>query len=519
MNWPASASRLASVSLFAVSLLGLTTSCEEANDLGLELPGTSPISSQFLDLPIATYTVRQQPVETVNSNQVLVGRLRDTKVGTTTAQAYLNLQYNSYLSPADSLPSKFTGVKLDSVVLSIGFDKVYGTTSQPLRFDLGALNQPLDDRTVYNSASAAPASSVLLTNLSAPLNRAIQVKQRTVASSTTDTTTRLITTTVIDRVLRVRLLKYAATTALANSVFTALQSASFNQEKLDAVWKGIALTPSAGFADNIVAFNRSYNSRVVFYFSGTNASGYKSKFHSYSVVAGPLPTDARTTGPKYFTQLTTDFSGTALASLSSAGQQINSTATDGYTYLQDGTGLATRLEFQGLETLLNNKEQAVNRAELLLPIKQNTNGLFPYLGNRANENAGNNPRDRSDPRINSIQLYEVDASNQPLTRIVGATSYERLVQEELSSQNGQSMVTSVGNPAAARLYPSYDMLEYYSIPLTEYLQAYLQNRLDGERPSALLLSPILRDNPNLTLNRAQLDTKGIKLRVYYSKLR
>ncbi|GGG40482.1 DUF4270 family protein [Hymenobacter glacieicola] len=479
-------------------MLGLATSCEKANDLGLELPGTSPISSQFLDLPVATYTVRQQPVETINSNQLLVGRLRDTKVGTTTAQAYLNLQYNSFLSPVDSLPSKFTGVRLDSVVFSIGFDKVYGTASQPLRFDLGVLQQPLDERTVYNSTSV-PASSVLLTNLSAPLNRSVQVKQRTLASSTTDTTTRLITTTVIDRVVRLRLLKYAATTALANSVFSALQSTSFNQERLDAIWKGIALTPSTGFADNVVAFNRSYNSRVIFYFTGTNASGYKSKFHSYSLVAGPLPTDARTTGPKYFTQLTTDFSGTPLASLSSTGQQINSSATDGYTYLQEGTGLATRLELQGLATLMNNTEVAVNRAELLLPIKQNTNALFPYP--------------------TSVYLYEVNASNEPLVRTVGATSYERLVQVEGAGQNGQSTATSVGNPAAATLYPSYDSPQYYSVPLTEYLQAYLQNRLDGELPSALLLSPILRTNPNLTLNRAQLDTKAIKLRVYYSKLR
>ncbi|MBX0291919.1 DUF4270 domain-containing protein [Hymenobacter sp. HSC-4F20] len=494
MNWPASASRLPSVSLFAVSLLVLA-SCEKANDLGLELPGTSPITSQYLDLPVATYTVRQQPVETVNSDYVLVGRLRDSKVGTTTAQGFLNLQYNATLSPPDSLPSKTA--RLDSVVFSLGFNQVYGTTSQPLRFNFATLQQPLDARTVYNSASAGPSSTVLLTNIAAPLNREIKVWQQLSTNTTNNRDS--VQVTVVDKVLRLRLLKYPATTTLANSTFAALQDASFNQDKLDAVWKGILLTPTANFADNIVAFSRSFNSRVVFYFSGTNASGKNWNRHAYSLVAGPLPANALTAGPKYFTQITTDLSGTPLASLTTSAQQVSSAATDEYTYLQDGTGLATRLEFQGLQALTNKPELAVNRAELLLPIQQNTNGLFPYPAN--------------------VFLYEANASNQVLTRAVGATSYERLVQAEGVVQNVRITPTSVGSPASAVLYPSYDAPQYYSVPLTEYLQAYLQNRLEGELPSALLLSPILRTDASLTLNRAQLDAKNIKLRVYYSNLR
>lgn len=501
MNWPASASRLASVSLFAVSLLGLATGCEEANDLGLELPGTSPITSQYLDLPVTTYTVRQQPVETVNSSYVLVGRLRDGKVGTTTAQGFLNLQYNAALSPPDSLPSRTA--RLDSVVFSLGFEQVYGTASQPLRFDFATLQQPLDVRTIYNSASAAPASTVLLTNIAAPLNREQKVWQQ--LSSNTANNRDSVQVTVVDRVVRLRLLKYPATTTLANSVFAALQNAPFNQDKLDAAWKGIALMPTASFADNIVAFNRSANSRVTFYFSGLNNNGKagikgaNGRYHVYNLVAGPLPASAQTAGPKYFTRITTDLSGTPLASLTSSAQQVGSAATDEFTYLQDGTGLATRLEFQGLQTLTNNPELAINRAELLLPIRQNTNGLFPYPAN--------------------VYLYEVDTNNQPLTRVVGATSYERLVQAEGATRTGPITPTSVGTPAAAVLYPSYDAPQYYSVPLTEYLQAYLQNRLQGDLPSALLLSPVIRTSTNLTLNRAQLDAKNIKLRVYSSNLR
>ncbi|RPD49243.1 DUF4270 family protein [Hymenobacter sediminis] len=513
MNWPASASRLASVSLFAVSLLSLATSCEEASDLGLELPGTSPINSQFQTVPIATATVRQQPIETVNSNYLLVGRIRDTKVGVTTAQGYLNLQYNPQLSSPDSLPSKFADAKLDSVVFTLGFDKVYGSATQPLRFNLAALGQPLDDRTVYNSASAAPASTVLLTNIAAPLNRTIQVRQRTQASSQTDTTTRLITTTVNDKVVRVRLLKHAGTESVARAIFAALRDGSLNQDKLNTLLPGLALTPAAGTTDNIVAFNRSYNSRIIFYFNGTNAGGTAKGRRSYSIVAGPLPASAPTTGPKYFTQLSTDFSGTALASLATTGQQVSSSATDESTYVQDGVGLATRIDLSGVQALINNSELAINRAELILPIKQNTNGLFPYIGNDAQSNENNDRFDRTDPRTGSMYLYEVDANNQPLLRTVGATTVERIVQIDIPP------VGAAPSAPAASLYPSYDMLQYYTFPITNYLQNYLQNRLDGERPAALLVSPVLRSNLFLTMNRAQLDAKNITLRVYYSKLR
>lgn len=512
MNWPASASRLTSVSLFAVSLLSLATGCEEASDLGLELPGTSPINSQFQTVPISAATVRQQPIETVNSNYLLVGRIRDTKVGVTTAQGYLNLQYNPQLSSPDSIPSKFADAKLDSVVFTLGFDKVYGSASQPLRFDLAALRSPLDDRTIYNSASTAPASTTLLSNIAAPLNRTIQIRQRTQKSSDTDTTTRIITTTVNDKVVRLRLLKYAGTEPVARALFAALRDASFNQDKLNSLLPGLALTPAAGAADNIVAFNRSYNSRIIFYFSGTNTGGTTKSRRSYSIVAGPLPTNAPTTGPNYFTQLSTDFSGTALAGLATPNQQVSSSATDESTYVQDGVGLATRIDLSGVQSLINNSELAINRAELILPIKQNTNGLFPFIGNDA-QSVNSVRFDPTDPRTGSMYLYEVDANNQPLLRTVGATTVERIVPLDILE------VSAPPSAPAASLYPSYDMLQYYTFPITNYLQDYLQNRLDGERPAALLVSPVLRSNLFLTMNRAQLDAKNITLRVYYSKLR
>ena len=99
---------------------------------------------------------------------------------------------------------------------------------------------------------------------------------------------------------------------------------------------------------------------------------------------------------------------------------------------------------------------------------------------------------------------------------------ERLVQADGNSPQG------VGTDAAAVFHDLGPTNKYYSIAITSYLQAYIYDLLGAERPAALMLYPVVRFSPsvtvptantNLTLNRAVLDAQNIKLRVYSSKLR
>ncbi|OWP63489.1 hypothetical protein CDA63_08920 [Hymenobacter amundsenii] len=512
MNWPTSASRFASVTLLSSALLTMLSSCEKTNDLGLELPGAAPISATFLDLPVSASTVLQSPVQTVKGNSVLVGRLRDAQVGTTEATAVMNLLVLPNVTLSDSLPAKFATSVLDSVIFSLPFDQVYGSAAQPLRFDLLPLQQPLDSRTLYNATTPVAKGSPLVTNYAAPLNR--DRKVRTLVAGSTDS----ITTVIPDRIVRVPLLRSSGASSLVNAVFTAMKSESFSQNTLNAIWQGVALQPAAGHTANVVGFPRSSGStagRITFYFHATDAAGKAKPNRSYSIfLANILPSSNFTDG-LFFTQITTDLAGGALAGLT-AQKPLPAAATNGLTYVQEGLGLSTRIEFQGLESLRNNSTLAINRAELLIPIKPLTNGVFPYP--------------------NQLFLYEVNDANQILTRTSGATTADRLVQQEglATINNGNATVrtiaTAAGFPASATVPFGQTPAQYYSVSITEYLQAYLQNRLDGDLPTGLLLSPILRNASalqqsalisavsNLTLNRAQIDANNIRLRVYYSKL-
>ncbi len=494
----------------------MLSSCEKTNDLGLELPGAPPISATFLDLPVSASTVLQTPVQTVKGNSVLVGRLRDAQVGTTEATAVMNLLVLPSVTLDDSLyvlPAKFATSVLDSAIFSLPFDQIYGSAAQPLRFDLLPLQQILDNRTLYNATTPVAKGSPLVSNYAAPLNRDIKV--RTLVTGSTDS----ITTVIPDRTVRVPLLRSPGASSLVNAVFTAMKNESFSQKTLNDIWKGVALQPAAGHTANVVGFPRSSGNtagRITFYFHATDATGKARPKRFYSIfLANIQPSSNFITDGLFFTQITTDLAGGALAGLT-ASKPLPAAATSGLTYVQEGLGLSTRIEFQGLESLRNNSTLAINRAELLIPIKPLTNGLFPYP--------------------NQLFLYEVNDANQVLTRTSGATTADRLVQQEgvISVNNGSASVrtiaTAAGFPASATVPFGQTPTQYYSVSITEYLQAYLQNRLDGDLPTGLLLSPILRNASalqqsslistvsNLTLNRAQIDASNIRLRVYYSKL-
>jgi hypothetical protein len=184
--------------------------------------------------------------------------------------------------------------------------------------------------------------------------------------------------------------------------------------------------------------------------------------------------------------------------------------------MQGGNGFGARLEIPGLNELRSLAQPqaagssaiAINRAELLIPVKPFSNLLFPQPGNG--------------------YLYEVNANNQSLTRRLLNNRVERIVLRDGVDQLGTGL-SSIGdvqqgsgyyqNAAAARFYSLSDANQYYSLVLTGYVQSYVYDRLSGAAPAAFILSPSLRTSLGLDLNRAVLDGTGIKLRVYYSQLR
>ena len=520
MNWLTS--RCAPLAALAALAL---TSCDTGTALNVDLPDTATTNTQYQDFDVSSGTVRVDSIQTQKTDHFLIGRLADNVAGTTTARSYFNVVD---VSVADSLPSKFTNTKLftgtptlDSTVMIMGFDRVYGSSSTPARFDVALLNAPLDERQVYTASSPAPATTALATNRSSRLDRT-QVRIVRAADLSVTPNIPAVTTIGLDPTVRLVLQRRAGTVDsrkvplpaipvpfISDDLFTQLRVPGFSQPQLDAKLKGLVVAPNATYNSGIVSFGRPNASKMVLYFHSTSAWATRKNLpdkadtlkRSYTVYFGPAFSSAglsSSSDPRYYTEITPELPA-ALSVLSSSAGFVPNALLSGTSYAQEGTGLGTRVTFMGLDALTKSAAAGgltINRAELRVPVKPYSSTLFQ----------------------NPLQLYavEVNSFNTVLQRVVNFLPTDRIVQADGSRQIGS------GAPAVGSLTTISAAQTYYTLPVTSYLQAYLNNQLGGNPASLVLLADSYNGFPlrlynTLTLNRATLDAANIKLRVYYSK--
>ena len=510
MNWLTSrCAPLAAVAALAL----VTTSCDTGTALNVDLPDTSAINTDYLDLNVTSGTVRLAPVQTLKADYFLVGRLNDNVVGATEARAYFNVLDAAGIStvaqaagftPTDSLPSSLATATvtpvLDSVVLVARFDRVYGSTTTPAKFDVYNLQAPLDDRQVYDAGTDVALGAALGQNLTSRLDRTqVQITTAAVAATPTAAAIPAVTTIVPDPTVRLLLQRRnvpasgtqpavpGVSSAFADNLFTQLKQPNFTQTQLDALLKGLALIPSATHSSSIIAFSKTFKSRLLIYYHADAAR------RSYSLYFGPAYSGqglATARDPRYYTRIINNALPGSLSVLANRAGFVPNALLGGTSYAQEGTGLGTRITFQGLDALMNKTGLTINRAEIRVPVKPFSNALF----------------------LNPAVLYavEVDNNNEILQRTINNLPTDRVVQSDGASQ---VLATS---PAFGSITDASTTQAYYSIPVTSYLQAYLADKLGGN-PASLVLIPSVQSTNTLTLNRAAIDAPNIKLRVYYSQ--
>lgn len=476
------------MALLLTSALFSLASCEDTNELGLDLPGTAPISTKFEDFAVAqnqAFTIRQDSLSTTQKGHFLVGRLTDGNTGgVLDARAFLEVAASS-----DSVPAQYATQqpKLDSVVIVASFNRVYGSATAPLNLSVYDLQQQLDDFTTYNSTSEVPLGSPIATNVSVPLSRVLRNKRNTLDSVALPLRIPLSTDTTNP-------------TAFARQLFAKLMTTStvaLTDTELRSVWKGIFM--QANSTGTVLAFNRSQQSVVNVYYHlpyGPNQSNKNRKRKVFRILFGdPFQTPA---SPRYFSNIryTLNAAGSPFNPLQgNSAAQVVSTSTEGVAYAQDGTGLTTKIIIPGLDELKRRQAESnlvINRAELIIPVRPFSTGQFAA------------------PSV--LYMYEANnANNRILIYRNGLTQLERILQNGALVPTANSpLELTLNNPAAVN--------KYYSALVTGYVQAYAKNQLPEPAPTAFLLSPTRRQSGGeLTLDRAAIDVQNIKLRVYYSE--
>ena len=297
--------------------------CEDDNFLSLPAdPSQQNLDIRRTRIPVSFSIVRQDSVNTstptaavsrISRPRLLAGR-QSTALGLAQATTFMDFTTGPRSAVGDT-------ATYQSLELELLYDRSYGTIQQLSQsLEVHRLVEPFVDtlNAYYNSESLAFADPVLGT-----------VTTSTKFTGGLDT------------------LRFRLDDALGQTIFDLAQaqdSTVLAGPQFREFLPGLALVPTA--ANNFVSSFDPTRVRLIMNF--TDAQG-EPKEHTFVL-------------RRYFSQVTGDYSGTALAGLTAPGSRV--VPDDGNLYLQSGAGVAPRIGFDSLLAFV--RSQRTDQQSILL---------------------------------------------------------------------------------------------------------------------------------------------------------
>ncbi|GAB2535729.1 DUF4270 family protein [Spirosoma aerophilum] len=365
--WYAGLLWLAGIVLFACQSGDLNVGQSVINPLQLQVQSVDTMT-------VETSTVmRADSFVTSADADMVVGQWTDAITGKQTAQAFAAIDY-----PSNSLISQ-TNLRLDSLVLELGYSFTYGDTTST--FDLGVyqINRPLQAQLYYNTSSVPYAVDPL-------------IQQRFVPQQNSG-----------NRLIQIRL-----PAQLAQTLYDKIVSGEITDN--------ITLND---FLPGFVLAGKSATNTFLGLTTRTTVSGLRMYYHdtdinrTASTLLFPISS-------LHFTNLKNDRTGTPLSALKERSDAVSSRLTDNTTIISIGAGLQTRVEFPYLNDFFRPQTFAdLNRALLVIsPVRTNT-------------------RDNANPP-SSLQLYGTNNINEFISTVPGGpTGTEQASGNYVADQNSQ----------------------------------------------------------------------------------
>ncbi|MFD2934005.1 DUF4270 family protein [Spirosoma flavum] len=349
--WYAGLLWLAGIVLFA---------CQSGDlNVGQSVINPQELTVQSVDsVTIQTSTVmRTDSFLTSGDANIAVGYWNDAQVGKQSAQSFAALDY-----PGNSLVSQ-TNLRLDSLVLELGYSFTYGDTTSAFDMSVYRLSKPMPAQVYYSTSTIGYDTKPLMQNTFVP-----------------------------HQLSGTRLVQMRVPTDLAQGLYDKLISG----EIADNITLNDFL---AGFA----FISKSTANTFVGFTTSPTVSGMRLYYHDTDV----NKTAATLLFPitsLHFTKLQNDRTGTPLSALKNRSDAVSSRLTDRTTFVSVGAGLQTRIEFPYLNGFFRPETFAdLNRALLIIsPVRRDL--------------LDNNP-----PPV-GLQLYQTNNQNELIATIPGGTT-------------------------------------------------------------------------------------------------
>lgn len=328
------------VSFLFVFILNGCTKLESTRLGGDLLPGSDRLITDTIELPVETYSfLDQDSILLDKTEQYLLGWVNDPMFGTTSAAIAMQLLPQSYpFSYAVSKDSLF----LDSCVLSLSFNGLYGDTNALTKVNVYKLSDPAFKSNIYYPLSFLPnfSSGDFLGSASYTVAEIRNKKYNT----------RYADDSIFNQ-LRIRL-----DDAFGRSLLDQdnISGAFRNDTIFKSFFNGVAIIPDTTISGNAISYFQLNNAktRISLYYRQLNKEG---KFDTTAVRFNFVADTVRSASAN---KVYRNYNGSTVAPF------LNSTQPSSLVYLQSGPGTAVRISVPGLDTI-RNKAYIIHRAELV----------------------------------------------------------------------------------------------------------------------------------------------------------
>ncbi|MCX6194879.1 MAG: DUF4270 family protein [Cytophagales bacterium] len=435
-----------------VGILSLfLVSCDTPKEIGDDLFSVEVGLNYSDTITIKSSTVLIDSIYTGSPGTLLIGTYNHPVLGLAESSAF------TQFSNIDTLFSKATSV-YDSLTMRLAYSGYQGDTTQSMTMNvyrlLDSLNRGGTD--YFANSTIRSDASVLGSHTFKP--RPIRTKAANGDSVQLDT----LRFRMSDAFRRELLSKYA-------DVKVAAGSKGFRD-----YFPGMLFKSSSSSAGAMIGFNPGY-SRMTLYFHNPGDPFLYSMDYYFSLSNALFPELLAR-----FNQIKSNKS-VALAGLKNPGDLVPSATTSGLTYIQAGTGVATKVEFPYLLNLKGNRNVAVNKAELVLTAGDNID-LQQTIG--------------------QLSIVETNATNRTLRNSYGL--------KYLLSEGGASVITSAIEPGS----------KTYTFNVTTAIQSILVGK---QANSGWIITPALTSNSagntriiNESTRFVPLQAMKARLKIYYS---
>lgn len=426
-----------------IALLILMDSCstDVINDSDFVAGGTFTDSNirvvQIDTMKVETYTMKFDSLITSQATRMLIGKYMDPVFGAVKSSSFVELLPNNYFIDSEA--------EYDSIAFFLKFDNYYYNDTlknNTIRIkELSELLKPADGSDFYNTGKAGYFEEVLGSVTYAP------------------------------RPLETDSLYIGLSDSLGMDLFEQLQQKNItNTEEFKDYFHGITFQPGDDDDGSIIGFDLSSSVMRMYYsVPGEESRTQFTTDFAINTSSSPIP---------FFNRMTVVETNEYLKTLTDKEVVLNSSQTDGQSFIQSGIGYTTKIEFPNLRTLFDIQGQGT----LLNAVLK----IRPVLGSYNDELA---LRD-------TLSLFIVDQNNDLTQQLAGM---DNAAVEAILNRIGQEF---------------NDI--YYEIPLTSYIEGLLLQARETEE--AIILLP---ENYNSTVDRFVLMGKegpdeGVKLELTYA---